>query len=292
MIIVKLMGGLGNQMFQYATGLALARKHNVPFRADLNFLLDRRKRYYEFTQRKYALDIFAEPPEAADDREIKRFLYPRHGNRYVYHALKRLYGEKNVYREDDVRTVPDFFSLPSEAYLDGYWQNPGYFSSIAEELRVRFAPANGLPASHQELWRRIKGSASVCLHVRKGDYVGHPELDVLDPDYYYRAIERLSEKVSEPRFFVFSDDIGWCRENLRTDAARTVFVDTFPGEKAEYDFRLMSECRHFIIGNSTFSWWGAWLGNDPRKIVIAPKRWSRSQEEEVSSTLEKDWTAL
>ena len=280
MIITKLIGGLGNQMFQYAAGLFIAKKHKVLLKLDNNFLLDKSKRYYRHTHRDYALDIFNISSSIASNKEIREFVYPRTGNKYIYHLIRKIYKEKSVYKEQELNGVDGFYQIPSHAYMAGYWQDYQYFSEIENDLVIEFSFKKALQISHQLIANNIKARKSVCMVVRRGDYVGHPTLDVLDLSYYNKAFDVLSSIVSGLSVFVFSDDIAWCRENLSFGSADLCFVDQqYTGPKAEFYLQLMALCNHYIISNSTYAWWGAWFGKYPKKIVIAPKIWYKGQKE-------------
>lgn len=286
------MGGLGNQMFQYAAGLMLARKYDVPLRMDIMSLLDTSKRYYALTYRKYALDVFQVTGEIAAEKDISRFVVPRIGNKYLYHLKKRISRPNNYYVDETIGSADDFFAIPDEAYLDGYWQNAAYFNAQKSDIRKEFSFREELPDSHKAVRDEMMRCDSVCVHFRKGDYVGHPELDVLDMRYYDSAVSVMLSKAPSSRFFVFSDDISWCKNNFQVSAHGVSFIDLDPGNKAQYDLQLMTCCKHYIIGNSTFAWWGAWLGNHSCKLVVAPKIWHKNQKEACNSIVEKDWVAI
>lgn len=293
MIITKLIGGLGNQMFQYAAGLSLASKHNTSLKLDVNFLLDRSKRYYRHTHREYALDIFNISGGVATDNEIRAHVVPRKGNKYVYHLLMKLNRQNGVYSESDLNSIDDFFQIPSSAYIQGSWQDVEYIEGVELALRHEFSFREPLPKSHDYIYGEIKRHEAVCVVFRRGDYVGHPTLDIVGHDFYHKAIEIIANKVKDPCFFVFSDDIEWCKQNFKPENGKVVFVDQeYTGPKAQYYLMLMSECKHHIIPNSTYPWWGAWLCQNPGKLVVAPKIWYKGQSCDRSKILMKDWISL
>jgi len=293
MIITKLIGGLGNQMFQYSAGFSLARKKDVALKMDICFLLDKSKRYYRHTHRDYALDIFKISGDIASDKEIRRHVVPRRGNKYVYHLIKKLKKQKDVYDDGAIDSIEDFYRLPSDAYIQGSWQDVRYLKDVNAELLKEFEFREQLPADHMEIYSKITSENSVCVVFRRGDYVGHPVLDIVGLDFYYKAVEIIESKTTNPAYFVFSDDIEWCRNNFAPEGRQVYFVDQrYTGPKAQYYLMLMSACRHHIIPNSTYPWWGAWLCRHPEKIVIAPKLWYKGQSDRRNEILMDDWIAI
>jgi hypothetical protein len=292
-IIVKLMGGNGNQMFQYAAGLALAKRHNVELLLDIFYLLDQSRRCFRHTNRDYALDIFNISGRVANEADVSQFTTPRTGNKYIYHMKKKLLKENNVFREAELNSSLDFFSLPTSCYLEGYWEAPRYFFDIKEILREEFTFKHALPHKCRYVRNDIKSGNSVCVIFRRGDFVGHPVLDIVEVDFYYSAIKLLTKRTHNPVLFVFSDDIPWCENNFKPQGIEYRFVDqSLTGPKAEHYFQMIVECNHFIIPNSTFGWWGAWLGKSAEKIVIAPKIWFKGQKESINSVVPDNWLTL
>lgn len=163
-------------------------------------------------------------------------------------------------------------------YLSGYWQTEKYFSGIENEIKTLFKFRDCLRGKNREYQEQIQSDEyeSVSLHVRRGDYVGNSEVDICGKDYYQRTLEIICSKVKKPKFFVFSDDLAWCRQNLGIENA--VYVAGNTGGDSYKDMQLMALCRHHIIPNSSFSWWGAWLGEKEDSIVIGPKRWFNGRE--------------
>ncbi len=293
MIITKLVGGLGNQMFQYAAGFTLAKEKQTALKMDICFLLDKSKRYYRHTHRDFALDIFRISGQVASDAEIRRHVVPRKGNKYVYHLLRKLTRQHNVFDDGAIHSLQEFYRMPADAYIQGSWQDVRYLKDAEAELRREFTFRDSLPEGHRELHDRIAGENSVCVVFRRGDYVGHPILDIVGLDFYDKAVGMMREKTGNPVFFVFSDDIGWCRDNFRPAGANVFFVDQkFTGPKAQYYLMLMAACKNYIIPNSTYPWWGAWLNPDPEKIVIAPKVWYKGQPDRRNEILMDDWIAI
>jgi hypothetical protein len=248
-----LTGGCANQIFQYAAGLALARRLGVSLQLDIS-AYDSPDQH-----RHYSLDLFA-----GVDAPL----------------VRTLSGE--VIREEGLSYKPALFEkAPRKCSLVGYWQSENYFFPLRHELSRRLSPRQPLPSFQREIERQIRecGDRSVLLHVRRTDYVGNPFHLVLPMDYYRNAASLIAATVPDPVFFVFSDDQEWCRANLhlpyRTIVAEDADHTPQNGPSREdASLWLMRQCRHAIIANSSFSWWGAWLGPDANGgIVLAPKNW-------------------
>ncbi len=281
MVTVFLRGGLGNQMFQYAAGFALARRNNAPLALDTTFLNDRTPRR-QFTYRTYDLDVFTvEPRFTSLSKASSRAPIPGVwlGLDLTGIAARNALGTQKLIKENEAQGFdPEVLHAKGDVLLWGRWQNPRYFEDAAEELREReFRFRIPLEGGAKTLGEEISATNSVGIHVRRGDYllpVGQALYGATDLAYYERAVAYMAGKVSNPHFYVFSDDQAWCRENLKLSAGPMTFVDdSSAGPKSSFHLRLMSLCKHNIIANSTFSWWGAWLNRNPEKIVVAPGKW-------------------
>lgn len=268
MIIVKLQGGLGNQMFQYALGRRLALKNNAELRLDVTH-------FEQYGVRRYELHVFNIFCSVASKRNIKFFrkfnnsiISKIAGRHYKYVKEKNLYFDKTVLEKK------------GNIYLDGYWQSEKYFKDIREIIVKDFAVRNEPDTKNKSLLEKIKNSNSVGLHIRRGDYVSDEKINKFHGtcplEYYYNAV-KIVEKIGDPEFFVFSDGPEWTKMNLKLQYP-TFYSDNNPKRGYE-DLRLMSHCKHFIIANSSFSWWGAWLSDNLDKIVCAPKTWFAGQDE-------------
>lgn len=267
MIIVNLKGGLGNQMFQYACGRALSlRSHDPEFKLDISGL--ERANEVGDTYRPYALANFNIKATIADIKEAKKIKYP-------YGLISkgwRLFRTK-IMRQNYVAFVPRILDLRGSIYLDGYFQTEKYFMDFEKEIREDLT-SKSLSDTASDLMQKIKRDPSaISVHVRRGDYVGHKVLDnICTEEYYKKAIGEIVNSVDNPHFYVFSNDLHWPREHLNFPIG-TEYVSS-PNLKDDEDLILMSACKHNIIANSSFSWWGAWLNPNPDKIVIAPKKWA------------------
>lgn len=272
-VIVQIIGGLGNQMFQYAAGKSLALRLGVPLKLDITGFND-------YPDRTFKLGHFRVDEPFATRHEIKSYTQPRsRGLGFVTDRLRKKYLPwymQKMIRERTFLYDSDIRKVKRSCYLEGYWQSEKYFSDHRERIKQTFTVLEEPDEQNREMTRQINATHSVSLHIRRGDYVHDPKIrhihGVLSLDYYHRAIQFILRKVQEPVFYIFSDDIPWAKANLNMDVP-TVFVDHNDSGRDYEDMRLMSTCRHHIIANSSFSWWGAWLGEDQGKTVVAPKAW-------------------
>jgi hypothetical protein len=273
MITVKLKGGLGNQMFQYALGRALSLKHKVPLGLDISTYEIKDPR----VARYYALDVFNITGNALSKIPL----------RYKLHNFFSYPGKEKYFNFD-----PAILQLSDGAYLNGYWQSPKYFEGFKDIIKKDFTLKN-FPASNiQTLAEEIKSQNSLCVHVRRGDYVGNKFHEVVDNEYYRKGLDRISTMTTIEKIYVFSDDINWCKENISFEIPTFFVEDEYSGEKGEGHMYLMSKCKNFIIANSSFSWWGAWLATYENKIVICPKQWFGDASIDTSDLIPKEWIRI
>ena len=280
MIIIKIKGGLGNQLFQYAVGRAVALHHKSPLKLDLTMF-----KTYEL--HKYLLDQFAIQADMATENEISEL---KGGNNLLFSALRKagLVKRKSYLKEKRSSYFDASVFQNDDVYLDGYWQNELYFSGIRELLLRELASISSMSDEGYAYWECIKKSKSVSLHIRRGNYLKLKNVNVLDVDYYMKAVDYLRKSIEKPTFFIFSDDLEWCKNSLGF-LDNCVFVDR---TKTEIDdLKLMSFCQHNIIANSSFSWWGAWLNQNSKKTVIAPKDWLLN-DPGSSNVILSDWVKL
>ena len=274
-VIAKVFGGLGNQMFQYAAGRALATRLRQPLQIDTRSSHREGNAHNGFELTR----VFAMEPDHATDNSVRRQLgwrSPRLVQRLLRRSkAKRLYGR--YVPEPHYHFWPGFEVLEGPCFLDGYWQSFLYFAASAKALRSEFAFRLPLEHANARIAEQIAAAPHpVSIHVRRGDYVSSSRTashhGVLGLDYYRTALDRVVDRLARPQFFVFSDDIAWARANLPVPGD-AVFVGHNTTLDSHFDMHLMSRCRHHVIANSSFSWWAAWLNADPDKIVIAPSRW-------------------
>ncbi|MBL7740058.1 MAG: alpha-1,2-fucosyltransferase [Chitinophagaceae bacterium] len=284
MIIARLQGGLGNQLFQYAAAKALAVKLNVPFKLDAFTSLQKDK------QRTIALHDFRAGFELASKKEIKGFIFFPSLYRHQPAFFARL--GRHVYREPHFHFDQHFSRITAPVFIDGFWQSPLYFKDIDAVIRQDFTIKEELIKNVKEKGIELAGRDSVAVHIRRGDFLNRKIKafhGVMDVGYYSKAIAVLQQKIPGLSVHFFSDDIEWVKKNLPFDNAEFVSVHT---RSATEDFYLMTQCRHTIIANSSFSWWTAWLNNHPEKIVVAPKKWFVKEEINTADLVPAGWLRI
>lgn len=275
MVITKVLGGLGNQMFQYAAGRALAEKNNTNYKLDIFAFKN-----YELHQGFELEKIFNCKAEYASKKEIKSILGWQ--SLPFIRKILRLRKNSNSLRKPGLIIEPhfnywsEFWSSPSDSYLIGYWQSEKYFHEYESIIRKEFTFKIPLGDRNNVLAEFIKKNNAVSVHIRRGDYVSNPKTakthGLCTLEYYHSAIEYIANKVNQPHFFIFSDDPQWVENNFKIGFPCT-YINHNLDENSFIDMQLMSMCSHHIVANSSFSWWGAWLGFNPKKIVIAPRQW-------------------
>jgi hypothetical protein len=295
MIITHLKGGLGNQMFQYAAGLALAEKHHVDLKLDLSFL-EASTGSSEFTKRNFDLDIFDFNYHVASSSEIK--LFTGKEKSFLYRVRRKFFSssiKQKIYRYDQLNFDPGFAALGPDVFMDGYFQSPHYFLKAEDQIRSHFRFKNAATGRNKELAGEIGACNSVSIHVRRGDYLSPVNLslfgNIATLDYYSKAISKMKAELTDPKFYVFSDDAEWVKQNITVDAPVT-YIDFNSGDNSFEDMRLMSLCRHNIIANSSFSWWGAWLNDNSSKKVIAPSAWINDPQCVAEDVIPESWQRI
>lgn len=300
MIITRLEGGMGNQMFQYAVGRALSIKNDTSFGLYLDALLDRTKKE-NYTFRNYDLDIYNVKAEIVGRSSVP-LMYKYYNNttkdfilRGIRYVIKRLFFIKLKGIDNGYKFNESVFSLGKNAYLEGVWQSEKYFIDIRDVLIKDFKLKNPPSENMQNLVKIIEKENSLCLHVRRGDYVGDKNFEVVDKNYYDNALKYLSSNIKIDKIYVFSDDIRWCEENMKFEFPTMFVGEEYSGEKAEGHHVLMRACKYFIIPNSTFAWWSAWLSERDGKIVVAPSKWFPEKSiniDKFQDILPDDWIKI
>lgn len=278
MKVVKFLGGLGNQLFQYAFYCILRQKFRK-VKADLSGFEDYgRHNGYELER------IFGIRLPLITPFELK--LFDQQDRRWVWRKLRRIYGTKNAYHEEPVFFAYDasIFKDKRNRYYWGYWQHINYVEMVADQLRTDFRFPAFTDQRNTDMAEILATENTVSVHVRRGDYLDDPVLGgICDEDYYHRAVRYVRQQVADPRFVFFSNDITWCKETFHEEDA--VFVDWNKGMESFRDMQLMSLCNHHIIANSSFSWWAAWLNNRSDKIIVSPKHWVTMEGLDVSGII-------
>lgn len=268
-VIARIKGGLGNQLFCYAAARRLALANNAELVIDdvTGFARDR------LYCRRFMLGRFCIPARKATPPErMEPFGRYRRGlAKWVSHRRtfeKRRYVEQEGLDFDERLLA---LRVNGTLYLDGYWQSEGYFRDVEQRIREDLQIISPTDAQNQRTAEEIRGSDAVALHVRWFDAPGNMASHNVSANYYQRAVALMEEKIESPRYFVFSDDPEAARSKIELPEGRVVFVThNREDENAYADLWLMTQCRHFITANSTFSWWGAWLGREKLKIVLTP----------------------
>lgn len=281
MIITRLKGGMGNQMFQYALGRALSLKYATSLGLDVSFYDPKFP-----SRRQYDLNIFNITGKILDKNEIP-FKYRLFHNIKILEKLVKHKGKEKSFPFD-----PEVFSLKGNLYLDGYWQSPKYFAGFEEVIQKDFALKNPLRDNVKALAEEISNTKSLCIHVRRGDYVGNKAHEVITNEYYEKGIRYISGKTSIEKIYVFSDDVEWCKNNLKFEFPTMFVGNEYAGEKGEEHMFLMSQCKNFIIANSSFSWWAAWLSNYKEKIIVCPKQWFPDVSINTSDLIPSEWVKI
>jgi len=277
MVIARLIGGLGNQMFQYAAARAIACRIRQEPGLDITAFENYRLRSY----RLGCFNIVENFVGSEKVRSIRRRQIGCESGFINKLKWKFLPERRKIFTQQGYHFHADILKIRKSVYLDGYWQSEKYFSDMADIMRKDFTFRSEPDSENKQLLLKIESCPSVSLHIRRGDYVNDRDTftihGVLSMDYYLRSLDYIAQRVHHPHFFIFSDDMAWVRQNLKINYPHD-FIDHNGAQKDYEDMRLMSHCRHHIIANSSFSWWGAWLCNHADKIVIAPARWFSAEE--------------
>lgn len=279
-IIIKMGGGLGNQMFEYATAQTLAKKLNCGLEFDLSY-------FNHGYARPNELGIFGVVPKKTKDFRAQLYWFLRKPLKYL--KCEKFLG-LNIYNEKTFIYEKRFEQIQPNTFVSGFFQSIKYFDAeLAREIFSFIAQPEG---ENKELSEKMNLENSVSIHIRRGDYLKSHHINFynqLGQEYYTAAIEKIKEHTLNPQFYVFSDDVNWVEENLKLDNATYVKHNT--GVNSWRDLMLMCRCKHNIIANSSFSFWGAFLNQNPQKMVIAPKIWFSGDDADKKTTdlFPKDW---
>ena len=284
MIIIKLRGGLGNQMFQYALARNMEILNNIEIKFDLSW-------FKRFPQRKYELDCFNIKENIASKKEvIKLRKFGRRDGRLT--LIYNIFRNKNSSHIEEMGADfnPKILNIKDNTYLDGHFQSEKYFKNIENIIHKKFTLKNQTGKTFKKIKKQIFENNSISVHIRRGDYTTEKvqkTLCLCPLDYYVNAIKKIKSKINNPVFFIFSDNIEWAKNNFNINSP-IIFVSGNSLKDCE-ELILMSKCKHNIIVNSSFSWWGAWLNNNPNKIVYAPKKWFNDETKNIKNLIPKSW---
>ena len=286
MKIVKILGGLGNQMFQYALYLSLRERFpEEQVMIDISCF-----RNYPLHNGFEVDKIFALNALVASWRDILKVAYPYPNYRfwqvgkYILPRRKTMCVERKDFTLDTTALMRQ-----GNCYYDGYWQHEEYFYDVKDAVFRAFSFPEMTDKQNKGIAAQFQSADSVSLHVRRGDYINHPLFrGICDLDYYKRAIRYMENTVNPQLYCIFSNDIDWCESNLGDllSGKEVIYVDWNKGADSYVDMQLMGMCRHNIIANSSFSWWGAWLNRNPQKVVVSPNKWLNIESE---SPIPRSW---
>ena len=293
MIVSEITSGLGNQMFQYAAGRSLSVKNKTSLFLDIEYFKNTETTEFR-TARLFELDIFNTKYKISNDKIIKTF-YPAG---LFYKLFNKVILKSKIYSELDFNFDKSFFMQKGNIFLKGYRQSEKYFKHIAEFIKEDFKFIKTKSELTLSVSKDISGCNAVSIHIRRGDYVSSPAAasfhGVLRHQYYHEAMLIIEKQIDNPVYYIFSDDNNWVREYFVKGKQNIKFIDFNNGSDSWQDMFLMSKCKHNIIANSSFSWWGAWLNENADKIVIAPKIWfaDKQMNSQTNDLYPKGWVDI
>ena len=257
-VVVKLMGGLGNQMFQYEFGKNISNITNRKLILDLSFL-NKRDLGPDFVYRNYDLDIF----------NLKNVSIVNQYNDDYDLIVEDFNPDLTI---ESINTIIKEIiqNTSNTIYLDGYWSSPQYFN------KIDFTFNDECLTQSNDLLFNIQNTNSVMLNIRRSDFLNNNFHGTYGKEYILKGINKLKLQFTDLKFFIFSDDIEWCKDNLHDIPNSTIVTHEHKGNKFYNYFLLMSECKHFIIPNSTFAWWAAYLSKNKNKKVLYPEIWLKA----------------
>ena len=282
-IRIKLTGGLGNQMFQFAIGFAIAKKNDVRLSLDLNYI-NQRQLFNGFELEKvfniYSKVSFLNKALSFQSINFKEILNKIDVTFYNF-------------KEPHFHYTSKILDIPKHSFLDGYWQSELYFKDYSKEIKKIFSFSDILDEQNQLISNDIDQSNSISIHIRRGDFLlkRNDNHYMNLKEYYLKAINESSKFFKNPKYFIFTDDPSWVTDNFVLDHSYFI-VAVNQGAKSFYDMHLMSLCKSNIIANSSFSWWGAWLNDNKDKIIYAPKDWFKDKSISTDDLIPNSWNII
>lgn len=284
MVITRLMGGLGNQMFQYAFAKKISLLSKRILKLDLSHLdndqfgsIEIKEMYKKSPEifkgngamyRNYELDYFNIDESFIGKKDICNYIKIEDYSTFYSDNLSNFY--KNIQSNKNI-------------YLIGYWQNNKYFQEINDIIKKDFSLRKEIDIRLKDLLNDIKLNNSIMIHVRRGDYLNNNHHGVISVDYVNKSKKIIENAIKSPKYYIFSDDPEWCEDNLISN--NTVVIKPIKDIHSADYLELMKNCNHFIISNSTYSWWAAWLSNNNNKIIIYPKKWINVGSHQITEQL-------
>ncbi|NYT46273.1 alpha-1,2-fucosyltransferase [Alcaligenaceae bacterium] len=289
-VVIRLVGGLGNQMFQYATARAISLRSDAPLLLDVSWYSGSLDRDYALSPFRIKADVLPVAPSYKNWFEY----WQRWASRLTGSTSRYSYGRR-VFSEETFHFDQAVLRLEAPIYLNGYFQSEKYFLDIRSVITDEFTLSAPPRFDTQLMLDRIKATDAICVHVRRGDYITNPTANayhgVCSMDYYRKGLSVVASNMTRPHCFVFSDDPAWVRDNFETELPMTL-VDIHGVSEAHEDIRLMAACQSFVIANSSLSWWAAWLGNSEEKTVVAPRQWFKNSSVKSADLVPKEWIRL
>lgn len=292
MIVVRLKSGMGNQMFQYVLGQRLANELNTKVKYDLSAVLDR-SRGPDFVYRNFDLDIFNAELDFTHSPELLKVLSKFKSTSITKFFREQVKRGKTYIREEGFYYQKEVMAKPiNEGVYEGWFQSYKYLEGIEKEIRRAFTFKNDIIDASRSLYEEILSCNAVCLNVRRTDFVANENLNVTSLSYFEKGAALIAHQVTNPKFFIFSDDVQWCEENIQLPFTMEVVDHSHKGYKFGNYLQLMTACKHFIIPNSSFAWWGAWLSSNKEKIVVAPENWFNDSTIDTSDLIPPQWIRI
>lgn len=289
MLYIGLKGGLGNQMFQYAFGVAASIESQIPFTLDIT-LFDTTSSID--TKRSYNLNHFNIQAQVAQKTAVAKF----HTKKAT--IIRKI--QNKLWHQNDYEYNPSLLKVKNNQYIEGYWQSEKYFKKYKNIIQQAFTPKEPFGIEAKKILDfistvKISGAETILVHIRRGDYVTNAAAaafhGVQDTNYYLQALDYIDAQSTKSKFvFVATDDVQWAKENFKSHHSFTYISRT-----EIHDFEeilIMSKCDHFIISNSSFSWWSAWLGQYSNKIVVAPKKWIKNPNISTPDIIPDEWIKI
>ena len=282
-IKLKLTGGLGNQMFQFATGYSIAKKKNIELNLDLSWF--NRRNLHNGFELDNVFDIYSKINFLNKPFSFKRFKLKE-----LFIKIDRTY---KTFDEPYFHYTSEIDNIPEHSFLRGYWQSEIYFKEYKNEIKNIFTFNRSLNGENNKIAQDIINNKSVSIHIRRGDFLlkrNHKhQVDLTK--YYSEAIKIVKKNYTSPKFYIFTDDFDWVSKNNLINS-NYVFVNINQGMNSFIDMQLMSLCNINILANSSFSWWGAWLNNNNDKTIFAPKNWFSDKSINTDDLIPKTWNKI
>ena len=290
MVVAQITGGLGNQLFQYAAAKALSLHHNVPLLFDISMFYRDELPELEVPRNFELYHFKGIDEQVIPVGEITSVFGAEKNNLFLRKVIPAF--KKKIYTEPHYHYDKNFFKSRKQVFLKGGWQSEKYFKPYEGEIRKNVQLKSKLYQNVKEIGNSLRAQNSVAVHIRRGDYLRKPIIlewhGVMTREYYARAFELLQSKTNNLAVYYFTDDPGWVADNLLPLLKGEILSGVYAKSHYE-DLYLMTQCKHNIIANSSFSWWAAWLNDNPEKIVIAPTKWFDQGYQDTQDILPENW---